>query len=244
MFGNRIFRIVCLMLSFVLLFFIITFESITQGAYPADKEAIKALESTKYVTVEEKAAYIAFEPEGTFYNKGIIFYPGGNVEAESYAPLMHALSEEGYLCVIVKMPLHLAVLDLDKADNIRKAYPEIADWYMAGHSLGGAMAATYTHDNAAQIRGLILLAAYSTEDLTKDNIQVLSVYGTADEVLNMENYEDYKINLPSDTKEVILDGGNHAYYGNYGEQLGDGTASCSPAEQQAVVAEEICNFLQ
>ena len=244
MFGNRIFRIVCLILSFVLLFFIITFESMTQGAYPADKVAVKALESTKYVTVEDKAAYIAFEPEGTFYNKGIIFYPGGNVEAESYAPLMHALSEEGYLCVVVKMPLHLAVLDTDKADSVRKAYPEVADWYMAGHSLGGAMAATYTHDNAAQIKGLILLAAYSTEDLTKDNVQVLSIYGTADEVLNMENYEEYKSNLPSDTGEVILDGGNHAYYGNYGEQLGDGAASCSPDEQQAIVVEEICNFLQ
>lgn len=242
--GNRIFRIVCLILSFVLLFFIIALESVTQGAYPADEEALSALESTKYVTVKEEAGYIAFEPAGVFYNKGIIFYPGGNVEAESYAPLMHALSEEGYLCVLVKMPLHLAVLDTDKADGVRKDYSNVADWYMAGHSLGGAMAATYAHENAAQIKGLVLLAAYSTEDLKEDNLEVLSIYGSADEVLNGDNYEKYRGNLPDDMKEIVISGGNHANFGNYGEQLGDGTAECSAAQQQAATVEAICELIK
>ena len=179
-----------------------------------------------------------------FYNKGIILYPGGSVEAQAYAPLMHAVAEEGYLCIIVKMPLKLAVLDVDKADEVRKDYPNIADWYMAGHSLGGAMAATYAHENASQINGVILLAAYSTEDLKQDNLEVLRVYGSSDEVLNMENYEEYRSNLPEDAKEIEITGGNHAGFGNYGEQSGDGAAALSPKEQQEITLEAICEVLE
>ncbi len=241
---NKIFRIVCLVLSFILLFMFIAFESVESSAYRADSHGIKALESTKYVMVEENTDYIAFEPQGVFYNKGIIFYPGGSVEAESYAPLMHALSEEGYLCIIVKMPLKLAVLDVNKADEVRKDYPNIADWYMAGHSLGGAMAATYAHENADGIKGLIFLAAYSTEDLKEDDLEVLSVFGSADEVLNKERYEEYRVNLPDDYREVIIEGGNHAGFGSYGEQRGDGVATCDGEAQQTATVEAICEFLK
>lgn len=244
MYKNRVFRIVCLIISLVLTIFVITLESVDNSAYEADAVAADAMESTKYVKVEDKADYIVFEPTGDFYNKGIIFYPGGSVEEQAYAPLMHAVAEEGYLCVIVKMPLKLAVLDMDKADEVRKDYPNIADWYMAGHSLGGAMAATYAHENAAQINGVILLAAYSTEDLKPDNLKVLSIYGSSDEVLNMENYEKYESNLPEDVKEIEIIGGNHAGFGNYGEQLGDGVAALSPKEQQEITLEAICEVLK
>lgn len=244
MYKNKVFRIICLMISLILTLFVIALESVDNSAYEADAVATDAMESTKYVKVEDKADYIAFEPTGDFYNKGIIFYPGGSVEAQAYAPLMHAVAEEGYLCIIVKMPLKLAVLDMDKADQVRKDYPNIADWYMAGHSLGGAMAATYAHENASQINGVILLAAYSTEDLKQDNLEVLSVYGSSDEVLNMENYEEYRSNLPEDAKEIEITGGNHAGFGNYGEQSGDGAAALSPKEQQEITLEAICEVLE
>ena len=241
---NRIFRIVCFIIFIMTTAVVILMEKVDNGAYSADAVAVKSLESSKYVNVKETADYIVFEPAGDFYNKGIIFYPGGSVEPEAYAPLMYAVAEEGYLCVIVKMPLKLAVLDADKADKVREKYPNVADWYMAGHSLGGAMAAGYAHENASQIRGLILLAAYSTEDLTKDNLEVLSIYGSMDCVLNMENYEEYRRNLPADMTELILDGGNHANFGNYGAQKGDGVAKLSAEEQKAATAEAICEMLE
>ncbi len=241
---NRIFRIICFIIFIMITAVVILLENVDNGAYSADAVAIKALESSKYVNIEETADYIAFVPAGEFYNKGIILYPGGSVEPEAYAPLMYAVAEEGYLCVIVKMPLKLAVLDTDKADKVREDYPNVADWYMAGHSLGGAMVAGYAHENASQIRGLILLAAYSTEDLTKDNLEVLSIYGSMDCVLNMENYEEYRSNLPADTVELILNGGNHANFGNYGVQRGDGIAKLSAEDQQATTVEAICELLK
>ena len=241
---NRMFRMVCFIIFMLAAVLVISLERADDAAYDADAVAIKALESSKYVTVDETADYIVFEPAGEFYNKGIIFYPGGSVEPEAYAPLRHAVAEEGYLCVIVKMPLKLAVLDVYKADKVRKDFSNIADWYMAGHSLGGAMAATYAHENADGLRGIILLAAYSTEDLTKDDLEVLSIYGSADGVLNTENYEKYRSNLPADATEFVLDGGNHANFGNYGTQKGDGAAELPAGEQQAATAEAICEILK
>lgn len=241
---NKIFRIVCFIIFILATITVFVLERTDSSAYQADADAQTALESSKYVNVKETADYIVFEPAGEFYGKGIIFYPGGSVEPEAYAPLMHSVAEEGYLCVIVKMPLKLAVLDTDKADKVREDYPNVADWYMAGHSLGGAMAAGYAHENASQIRGLILMAAYSTEDLTKDNLEVLSIYGSMDCVLNMENYEEYRSNLPADMAELILNGGNHANFGNYGAQRGDGVAKLSAEDQQAATVEAICELLK
>lgn len=241
---NKIFRIVCFIIFILATITVFVLERIDNSAYYADANALTALESSKYVNVEETVDYIAFEPAVEFYNKGIIFYPGGSVEPEAYAPLMHAVAEEGYLCIIMKMPLKLSVLDTDKADKAREDYSNVADWYMAGHSLGGAMAAGYAHENASQIRGLILLAAYSIEDLTKDNLNVLSIYGSMDCILDMEKYEACRSNLPTDMKELVINGGNHANFGNYGAQKGDGVAKVSPDEQRAVTAEAICEFLE
>jgi len=37
--------------------------------------------------------------------------------------------------------------------------------------------------------------------------------------------------MPQDYKEVCIEGGNHAQFGSYGTQKGDGTAAI-PAEEQ------------
>lgn len=175
-------------------------------------------------------------------NAGFIFYPGGKVEYTAYAPLMRALAEQGILCVIPKMPLNLAVLDMDAAENILALYPEIDTWYIGGHSLGGSMAASFAAESDA-FEGLILLASYSTADLTESDLKVLSIYGTEDGVLNMEKYEEYRPNLPDDTTELTIEGGNHAQFGSYGPQDGDGIAAVSSEEQLQLTAEAIINCI-
>ena len=164
---------------------------------------------------------------------GLIFYPGGKVEHRAYLPLCRALAERGILCVIVEMPFRLAVLDVDAADGIPEQYPSVKSWYIGGHSLGGSMAASYLADHPEDFSGLCLLASYSTADLSDTGLSVLSVYGSADGVLNMEKYEEYKGNLPAATVEAVLDGGCHAYFGAYGAQSGDGTPTLTLAEQIA-----------
>ena len=145
--------------------------------------------------------------------------------------------------VLVSMPGNLAVLDMDAAEGLAENYPNVAKWYIAGHSLGGSMAASYLADTKEEFEGLILLAAYSTEDLSDAGYGVLSMYGTQDGVLNMEKYADNKKNLPKDYSEIAIAGGCHAYFGMYGEQDGDGEANIAVEEQIEITADEIAEFV-
>ena len=210
--------------------------------YHADETALEAMAyQTGSVQTEQDGDVIWFVPEEP--TAGLIFYPGGKVEHTAYAPLLHACAENGILCALVRMPGNLAVLDANAADGLQEAYPEIITWYIAGHSLGGAMAATYAAAHPEDFDGLILLAAYSTKDLTGTALRVLSVYGSADSVMNRESYEKNRSNLPADTTEVVLDGGCHAQFGSYGPQDGDGVPTISGEEQVRQTTEAITAFI-
>ena len=208
--------------------------------YHADDAAAAALMPDEEVTVFAGTDRILFQPEEP--KAGLIFYPGGKVEFSAYAPLMNALAHEDILCVLLKMPGNLAVLDMDAAEGIPEEFPEIESWYLAGHSLGGSMAASYAAGEE-DYEGLILLAAYSTEDLTSSGLEVLSLYGSEDGVLDLEKYESYRPNLPETATEARIPGGNHAQFGSYGPQEGDGTASITPEEQLAVTVDAILNLM-
>jgi pimeloyl-ACP methyl ester carboxylesterase len=141
------------------------------------------------------------------------------------------------------MPGNLAVLDMNAADGIKEKHLEIESWYMSGHSLGGSMASSYIAENSKEFDGIILLASYSTADLSALGLDVLSIYGSNDGVLNMEKYEEYKPNLPEDFKEVVINGGCHAYFGAYGEQEGDKKATITREEQIEITVKEILQFI-
>ena len=209
--------------------------------YRADTIAIQSFLPQDTQWKEKSDGTIVFEPEEA--TKGFIFYPGGKVEYTAYIPLMHALSEQGILCVLVEMPFNLAVLDINAADGIQEQYPQIEDWYIGGHSLGGSMAASYLSDNLTDFEGLILLGSYSTADFSDSNLDVLSIYGSEDKVMNQEKYDKNKSNLPSNFTEIIMEGGCHAYFGMYGAQDGDGTPNISNEEQINITANAIIELI-
>ena len=157
---------------------------------------------------------------------------------------MAELAREGVLCVLVEMPFNLAVFDINAADGIQEQYPEIEDWYIGGHSLGGSMAASYLADHTDEYEGLILLGSYSTADLSDTDLDVLSIFGSEDKVLNREKYDENKSNLPDDFCEVVIEGGCHAYFGMYGAQDGDGTPTISNHEQIRLTVESIIKVLK
>ena len=209
--------------------------------YKMSDTALFAMESSDTITVTNEHGLAVFAPKNP--QVGLIFYPGGKVEYTAYAPLMQMLAENGVLCAIPHMPLNLAVMGVDAAEEISEQFPKIETWYIGGHSLGGSMAASHA-SHCDKVKGLILLAAYSTVDLSNNGLRVLSIYGSEDGVLNTEKYAEYFPNLPSDTTEIPLRGGNHAGFGFYGPQDGDGEASISREEQIARTAELMAEFVK
>ncbi len=210
--------------------------------YPADEAAIAAFAEEfdiDYAQVDDNLTVYA--PEGA--TRGLIFYPGGKVEHTAYLPLLQACAEEGILCVLVEMPFRLAVLNSNAAEGIPQMYPEIGEWYIGGHSLGGSMAASYVADHTDEFAGLLLLGAYSTAELSDSGLSVLSVYGSEDRVMNREKYVSNKQNLPADFTERVLQGGCHAYFGMYGAQEGDGIPTLSNREQIRQTVEAITAWM-
>lgn len=229
----------------VLLTFLILFAAgaaYVNDYYRATKTAYATMQDSDTVTVEYiQDDVIAFIPEEV--SAGFIFYPGGKVEYTAYAPLLHKLAENNVLCILPHMTCNLAVLEMNAADGLCELYPGIDTWYIGGHSLGGSMAASYLEKHTETFAGLILCASYSTADLSATNLDVLSIYGSNDLVLNAEKYEENKTNLPSDFTEHIIEGGCHAYFGSYGAQKGDGVPTITEDSHLDETINTILNWI-
>ncbi len=206
----------------------------------ANSIALEALNSTNIVTVDNNSDYISFEPEE--YTNGLIFYPGGKVEAEAYANLMMMLAEEGILSIIIKMPFNLAMFNINGANKVIDKY-DVDNWYLSGHSLGGVFASSYLEKNTSKFGGMIYLASYTTYDLSKTNLDVLSITASNDTVINNKSYEENKKNLPINTLYKEIDGGNHSNFGDYGLQKKDGISTISSQEQKEITITAILDFI-
>ncbi len=163
----------------------------------------------------------------------IIFYPGAKVEAEAYLPLLDQIRQTGVTCMLVHMPFRMAIFDADAAEEVTARFPEIQHWYIAGHSMGGAMASKFASDHPDLVDGLILMGAYIYGDYPEEN--TLTIYGSLNQ--SVEDHIDYTENI------VEIQGGNHAQFGNYGPQKGDPPATISAEEQQRQTVEAIAAFL-
>lgn len=199
--------------------------------YHADTSALAILEKD-HVAVSADDDLITLTPDETS-DTAILFYPGAKVEAEAYLPLLDQLRNAGYTCFLAEMPFNMAIFDSDAAADIITAHPDIHHWYLAGHSMGGAMASSYAADHPDELDGLILLGAYLYGDYP--TADTLTIYGSLNTSVAEE--VDYSENV------VVIDGGNHAQFGNYGPQKGDPAASISADEQQAQTVTAICDFI-
>lgn len=208
-------------------------------------EALAALETDNAVRVETDP-WFTFRPQAQAPTSGVIIYPGGRVDPRSYAPAARALAEKGHLAVITPMPLNLAVLDSGAAADVVTAHPEIETWVVGGHSLGGTMAARYAEANADVVDGLMLWASYPADDALAAHTEpaVLSIYASNDGLSTTDEIEASREDLPADTRWVEIVGGNHAQFGWYGEQPGDGQATISRIEQQEQIVTETAGFLE
>ena len=215
---------------------------------PAQPEALalESLQSDDQIRVEQLNNWLVFTPNGTSPTTGLILYPGGRVDYRAYAPHARDIAAGGFTVVIVPMPLNLAVFGINRAGDVIESFPHIDQWVIGGHSLGGAMAAEFARDNPAQVSGLVLWASYpgGSNDLSASSLPVLSVFASNDGLATLEDIADSRERLPGNTTFVEITGGNHAGFGWYGDQNGDGVAFLSKAEQQDQIVQATVAFLQ
>lgn len=210
--------------------------------YPASKEAQAALNGTDTVQVSslDSASGWLFDGPGT--EDALMFYPGALVDPAAYAPLMEQIAASGVDCILIDMPWNMAVLDMNAADAVMNDPSlQYSNWSIGGHSLGAAMSASYAASHP-ELSSLVLLAGYSTAELP-EQLQVLSIYGSEDGVLNQEAMLSNAANLPQDAMVIELEGANHAGFGEYGPQKGDHAASISSADQQAQTADLVTDMI-
>lgn len=199
--------------------------------YRAEDVALDVLSQDSGLSVQDNLTVLSPSvPSDT----AIIFYPGAKVEAEAYLPLLEQIKQTGVTCILVHMPFRMAIFDANAAEDVMEQFPEIQHWYMAGHSMGGAMASQFASGHQDEIDGLILLGAYIYGDYPDE--KTLTVYGSLNQ--SVEDHIDYTENI------VEIEGGNHAQFGNYGPQKGDLSATISAAEQQAQTVDAISDFMR
>ncbi|TDQ41978.1 alpha/beta hydrolase [Aureibacillus halotolerans] len=217
--------------------------SIYLKPYEATAAALQAMEGSESVSVLEEDHWYHFAPQSK-KDLSVLFYPGGLVTPQSYAPLGLQLAEEGYSVFVMKMPLNLAVLSPNRAEDVMNVYPD-ESFVIGGHSLGGAMAARFAHDHVDQLAGVMLLASYADESgrLDTTGLPVLAITATNDQVMDHDMFAANRKFLPEDTLFYEVEGGNHSQFGSYGHQDGDGEASISSKEQTAIVATTIISWL-
>jgi hypothetical protein len=198
----------------------------------ADQTAITMLAND--TALRQDGDLIIF-PSTTPSETALIFYPGGKVDYKAYVPLLEKLRQNGLTCVLIKMPFNLAVFSVNAADQVYAKLPEIKTWYIGGHSLGGAMASAYAGKHQDKIKGLVLLGAYIYGGF--DPKASLTLYGSEDRVLDRSKitYADHV---------DVINGGNHAQFGNYGVQKGDGTAAISWEQQQEITVQKIIDWIR
>jgi hypothetical protein len=197
--------------------------------------------SSETVTYEDQGD-LSFAPAQGPAKAGFVFYPGAKVEEKAYAPLCYRLAEKGVHAYIVKMPFRLAIFGKNKGGS----YPGKDDsipWYLGGHSLGGAMAASFLSGATHGYSGLALLASYSTDNLIDSGLKTTTIYGSEDHVLNKDKYDDSLPNLPANNVETIIAGGNHSGFAYYGPQKGDGDALISKDEQITLTVQALLSFM-
>lgn len=214
---------VCVLLAGAFFFYVSDY-------YRAEDIALEVSTQADGITVQDNLTILSpTAPTDT----AIIFYPGAKVEAIAYLPLLDQIRQTGVTCILVDMPFHMAIFDSNAAEEVIRQFPDVEHWYLAGHSMGGAMASQFAAGHADEIDGLILLGAYIYGDYPPAD--TLTIYGSLNQ--SVEDQLNYTENV------VEIEGGNHAQFGNYGAQKGDAVATISAQEQQKQTVDAIEAFL-
>lgn len=173
---------------------------------------------------------------------GLVFIPGAKVEPIAYAGVLsEVVSASGITVLITEPTLNLALVDQRPLDAFTSAAPEVTQWAVGGHSLGGVRACFLAE--TPEVVALLLFGSFCANDLSDRTFAVLSLEGENDELTTQQQIEDALGLLPEGTVRVMIEGANHASFGDYGPQPGDGPLETDRETVRAVIAEEVATLV-
>jgi hypothetical protein len=172
----------------------------------------------------------------------LVFIPGARIDQRAYAAVLRPLAQAGYLVAVLKVPFGIASVLPDKAQRVFDVHPEIKYWAVGGHSLGGTTAAAFA-DRHSPVKGLVLYASAPASRMTRTDLKVLSISGSADGLATPAEIEASKPHLPAGTQYVVILGGVHSTFGDYGAQPGEGTPTADRAAAQAQIEKTTAGLL-
>lgn len=199
--------------------------------------------------VDEAGGFIDIAPADGTADTLFILYPGGLVRPQAYTWLGVGLAPSGVRTLIPRFAFDLAVTAPGRASALLGALAEDGLGYdrvvLGGHSLGGAMAARYTHRHPGRIDALVLMAAYSAEgdDLSAQSLPALVLAAERDGRATFPAVEAGLGRLPQGAELVIIPGAVHAFFGRYGPQGGDGVPTVSREEAERAILAALARFV-
>ncbi|MDA3846048.1 MAG: hypothetical protein PF505_05795 [Vallitaleaceae bacterium] len=232
-------------IGLAMLLMVVGFYIWAEALVPVMPEAEATMASTdSYEYIDN--GYLYYKPIKNDLKISIIIYPGARVEADSYGVIGAKLAEMGYHVYMPRFFADIAFFGINKAETIMAEQAWCDTWYIGGHSLGGVAASNYLAGNLDEFEGLILFASYPAgeDDLSDSGIRCLSIYGEFDGLATVEEIEVNKKLLPIDTAYHMIEGGNHGYFGYYGDQSGDGTATITRQAQQEEIVGVIDEWIK
>jgi Alpha/beta hydrolase family len=234
-------RRIILAVPLIVLAFLLVIALAYARPFVATPVATAALRSENDVRISDRLVWYELMPvqkdaagEVIKPAAGLVFMPGARIDSRAYAHVLRPLAEAGYLVAVLKEPFGFSVLDADHGRKVLDVHPEITNWAVGGHSLGGTTAASLA-DQDERVKGLVLFASYPADPLVRTDLKVVSVSGAADGFATPADIEASKGKLPPDTSYVVINGAVHSSFGDYGEQSGDGIATVDRSAAQTEI---------
>ncbi len=234
---KKIIRRIVISVVVLVLLLVLTLSVFASTSYTALDEMYDALsiienEEVTFYEDRDELRYTVTNPK-----KNIIIVPGGLVTPDSYGYLAYSLALEGFNVTIAKAPFNLAILNQwigkeflsDELDNV-----------VIGHSLGG-VTASMVFSGSNQVSVMMFLGSYPIKDVSdKDTLFLAAEHDLG---MDPEAFNDSMKYVNDNNTVINIDGGNHAQFGWYGPQKGDGEAEMETITQQNLVVGYIIDYL-